>query len=217
MTKSELIHRIAQKQSQLVGHSFPTLSGFGAIEAFSHGTARWRSRGVPNADDRSCPKRAGTQVPPSRRRPESTFRKRALRAAGDSGGRPGDRRGASDEEAPEIQSRRIRACPWQIAAPAPTRGSTCSMTWELRAPGIRPDRYTGHFDRVAKSLPGLEQRRSRGGDGDGFADLRVAGRACRAVPDGEIPEARDGDRVVPGEGVGDNREQGALLQSPAGW
>ena len=52
---------------------------------------------------------------------------------------------------------------------------------------------------VAKGLSGLEGRHSRRGDGDGFAGLGVAAGTCRAVPDGEIPEPGDGDRLAPGE------------------
>ena len=37
----------------------PRPSGFAAIRASIHGTARWRSRGVLDVDDRSCPKRIG--------------------------------------------------------------------------------------------------------------------------------------------------------------
>ena len=64
-----------------------------------------------------------------------------MRAAGDSGDRSGDPPSASDEEAPELRSRRICARAWRSRVRALARGSGCAMAWELlparvRAPNI---------------------------------------------------------------------------------
>ena len=64
-------------------------------------------------------------------------------------------------------------------------------------------------DGVAEGLAGLEDRHPPRGDGEGFAGLWIAARACRAVAGSEFPEAVNGDRLAPGEGAGNGGEDGA--------
>ena len=63
-------------------------------------------------------------------------------------------------------------------------------------------------DRVSKGLRRLERRRSRGRDGDGLPGLGVAALAPGAAAHDELPEPRDGHRLVAREGVADGGEHG---------